>query len=323
MAQGWHISQRERAMNGPARLVICCAIAVFAAKSANAQSTLQPTPPPAVTADAEQWYQSGQPVMFAGNFYYSAGAQIHFNANEMVRTGTYQGVPLYTRTTIEPNSVVFVPLVGGMMQPYERRRDGDLSGTVGSSAPSFPVATSRDQSTSGTAALSTVQAAGPPMGGSPDDIAWRARAEEAARVALEPLAANRSGYATPQVAPATGQSALYPSAPKTRAGGPEQLRGTTGRILPQVTGTSGRIAANAAPRPVIRRAGAANGIFVEFDHARWFSSGPPAPLDATRLTRIGESHGFPVYALRAGDRSTIYMPVSQDMEFVAPYTRRK
>jgi hypothetical protein len=139
-------------MNGPARFVICFAIALIAVRNANAQATLQPTPPPTVTAEAEQWYRNGEPVMFAGNIYYPAGAPIHFNGNEMVRSGTYQGVPLYSRTTIEPYSLVFVPLAGRVMQPYERRRDGDLAGTVGSTTPSFPVATSRDLSTAGTAA---------------------------------------------------------------------------------------------------------------------------------------------------------------------------
>lgn len=57
----------------------------------------------------------------------------------MVMSGHFQGIPLYARTTIEPYSVVYVPLSGGLMKPYERRRAGDLAGTVGSRAPSFPV----------------------------------------------------------------------------------------------------------------------------------------------------------------------------------------
>ncbi|MGH8637665.1 MAG: hypothetical protein ACREUZ_11090, partial [Burkholderiales bacterium] len=46
----------------------------------------------------------------------------------------------YVRTTQEPGSVIYVPLPCGLMRPYERRRTGDLAGTVGSSAPGFPVA---------------------------------------------------------------------------------------------------------------------------------------------------------------------------------------
>ena len=83
-------------MNGSARLVICCAIVVCSGRSALAQSTLQPAAPPLVTAETQQWYQNGEPLMYAGNVYYPAGAQVHFNGNEMVRTGFYQGVPLYS-----------------------------------------------------------------------------------------------------------------------------------------------------------------------------------------------------------------------------------
>src|SRR5688572_5600195 len=56
----------------------------------------------------------------------------------MVRVGHYNGVPLYADTTLEPHSIVFVPIGRGQMQPYERLRAGDLAGTSGSRLPSFP-----------------------------------------------------------------------------------------------------------------------------------------------------------------------------------------
>jgi len=105
-----------------------------------AQVFSQPTPPPLVTAESERWYLNGDPITYEGNIYYPAGAQIHFNANEMVRSGSFNGVPLYIRTTIEPYSIVYVPLRGGLMQPYERRRAGDLAGTVGSTTPTLSTA---------------------------------------------------------------------------------------------------------------------------------------------------------------------------------------
>ena len=132
------------------RIVGCllgCLGAVSIANTVAAQSmTIRSTRPPAVTAESEPWYVSGSPITFAGNFYYPAGPRVHFMPSEMVRSGDFLGVPLYSRTTIEPYSVIFVPVGGGMMQPYERRRDGELAGTVGSSAPSFPVALSSDSS---------------------------------------------------------------------------------------------------------------------------------------------------------------------------------
>lgn len=111
-----------------------------------AQMSMQPTPLPIVTADNEAWFQAGVPIMHAGITYYPAGPLVHFNRNEMIRSGHFLGVPLYTRTTLEPYSLVFVPLAGGLMQPYERRRDGDLAGTVGSTTPSFPVVRPAEQS---------------------------------------------------------------------------------------------------------------------------------------------------------------------------------
>jgi hypothetical protein len=46
---------------------------------------------------------------------------------------------VYTDTTIEPYSIVYVPIQRGLMQPYERPRQGALAGTVASRTPSFPV----------------------------------------------------------------------------------------------------------------------------------------------------------------------------------------
>ena len=63
---------------------------------------LHPTPAPTVTAEEAPWYLNGEPITYAGNLYYPSGPQVYFNPNEMVRSGFYDGIPLYTRTTIEP-----------------------------------------------------------------------------------------------------------------------------------------------------------------------------------------------------------------------------
>ena len=119
------------------QFVIGCALLV-APTLVGAQATWQPAQPPLVTADNEPWYQSGAAILWSGDFYYPAGAQVHFDRYRMARSGSYRGVPLYIDTTLEPYSIVFVPLRGGLMQPYERRRTGELAGTTGSRAPSFP-----------------------------------------------------------------------------------------------------------------------------------------------------------------------------------------
>jgi hypothetical protein len=124
-----------------------------------AQIMLQPTAPPKVTAETESWYVSGVPISLGGNLYYPAGPIIHFSQNEMVRTGTYGNIPIYVRTTQEPGSIIYVPLAGGLMRPYERPRSGDLAGTVGSTAPSFVVSLPSEEQFTG-----LLEAPSPPTG---------------------------------------------------------------------------------------------------------------------------------------------------------------
>ncbi len=119
---------------------VLVALALLAAAPVAAQVQSRPTDPPLVTASSESWYQLREPVQFAGELYYPAGAQIFFNGNTMVRVGHYNGVPLYADATVEPYSVVLVPVTRGQLQPYERPRRGDLAGTTGSGSPAFPVA---------------------------------------------------------------------------------------------------------------------------------------------------------------------------------------
>jgi hypothetical protein len=103
-----------------------------------AQIQSRPADPPLVTAANETWYQLGEPIYFSGDMYYRAGSARFFDGNLMVRSGYYNGIPLYMDATMEPYSVVLVPVRSGLMQPYERRRRGDLAGTTGSRIPSFP-----------------------------------------------------------------------------------------------------------------------------------------------------------------------------------------
>ena len=114
-------------------------LTLIAVTPASAQVQSRPTDPPVVTAENEAWFVNGEPLQFAGDLYYPAGARVFFNGNIMVRSGHYNGVPLYTDTTIEPYSIVYVPIQRGLVQPYERPRRGDLAGTVASRTPSFPV----------------------------------------------------------------------------------------------------------------------------------------------------------------------------------------
>jgi hypothetical protein len=118
-----------------------CLVSVLllvASVPAAAQIVNRPTDPPIVTAENDSWYRLREPLIFAGEAYYPAGPVVFFNGNTMVRTGHYNGVPLYADTTLEPYSIVYVPIGRGLLQPYERPRRGELAGTAGSRTPSFP-----------------------------------------------------------------------------------------------------------------------------------------------------------------------------------------
>ena len=123
------------------RCVTAILLLFAAVAPASAQAVSRPTDPPIVTAENDAWYRQREPVLFGGDAYYPAGATVFFNGNTMVRTGHYNGVPLYADATVEPYSVVLVPIGRGLMQPYERVRSGELAGTSGSRTPSFPVRT--------------------------------------------------------------------------------------------------------------------------------------------------------------------------------------
>jgi len=82
---------------------------------------------------------SGEPIYFDGQFYYPSGPITFFDPNVMVRTGTYQGIAVFSNSTQEPWSLIYLPIGGTSLRPYERVRSGELGGTTGSRTPSFPV----------------------------------------------------------------------------------------------------------------------------------------------------------------------------------------
>jgi hypothetical protein len=274
-------------MNSMARLVLAAVLGLCGASSAAAQITIQPTAAPTVTAETESWYLMNEPVFFAGNAYYPSGPAIHFLPNEMVLSGLFRGIPLYTRTTIEPYSLVFLPIGGGMVRPYERRRAGDLAGTTGSSVPSFPVEIPMASSRS-----TPLQAAGPPF-------------VETGGIVAESLP---SGQIQLSRAPEAGTS--------TAASAPS----ATGASSASGVGTAGRRTSTSAAKARTARPG--DGIYVEFNNQRWYSSAPPTSLDATTLRRVGDWHGFPVYTSRRTGGSTIYIPIAQGSEAYAAYSRK-
>jgi len=107
--------------------------------AATAQVYQLPTPAPVVTGAEASWRGTGQPIYYAGAVYYPSGPTEFFDGQIMARTGLVDGVPVYENKTLEPWSVVLVPVGRNLMQPYERRRSGPLTGTVGSRMPAQPI----------------------------------------------------------------------------------------------------------------------------------------------------------------------------------------
>lgn len=178
---------------------------------AAAQITLRPTPEPIVTAENEEWYLAGEPILYQGHLYYPTGPNVFFNPREMVRTTDYLGVPLYTLTTIEPGSRVYVPLPGGRMKPYERRRTGDLAGTTGSTLPAAPVAGPYDTVPYEPMPTAIVRAQGPP-----------ARAEPVLGTGY-PTAVGDLATEVPPAEPTAGEAPYPPPGPLTTAREPQGL----------------------------------------------------------------------------------------------------
>jgi len=265
-----------------ARALGITALTLVLVHPAAGQVTLQTTPQPAVTAENEPWYSSGGPVTFGGSVYYPAGAVTHFSRNEMVRTGMIGGVPIYARTTQEAGSVIYVPLAGGVMKPYERRRSGDLAGTVGSTAPSFRVVLPAEETPP--AAVSSLQPEPTPL----------------------PIPVGTTGLAAAPAAPAN-EAAAAPAVAPTPVG-------TSGVVF---SAPAARTRIQTVQRPV-----GLNTVFVDFQNNRWFAAGTAVEYTATRFTRVGEHRGFEVYQENGQPGTIYLSLLDGAPGLLAPYRRR-
>jgi hypothetical protein len=73
----------------------------------------------------------------------------------------------------------------------------------------------------------------------------------------------------------------------------------------------------------ILRPEARDGVWLEFEGARYYSDGAAVPFDPERFTRVGDYRGFPVYRARAArpdGADQIWLPVKDDL--VTPYAKR-
>ncbi len=119
---------------------LLCLFAVLAAAQTYAQPP-QPASGTSLIADNTSWYLSASPITWNGDLYYPAGALQAFDPDRMTRSGAFQGTPLYTdaqlesNPLVEPRTIVYIPISGARVQPYERRRAGVFAGTTASHTP--------------------------------------------------------------------------------------------------------------------------------------------------------------------------------------------
>jgi hypothetical protein len=227
-----------------------------------AQVMYRPPEPPVITAATAQWQIAGGPLFHGGNFYYPAGPSIFFDGNVMVRTGVYEGVPVYADTTLEPWSIVYVPVGGNVMRPYERLRAGDLAGTTGSRTPSFPVQGPNDPAV---------------LIRNPGDL----------------------GIGAPEPTPRVVRFE------------------TTNRTPVNAAATApGQVTVETIPRPTGNE-----GVWINYEGARWYHSGKPARYTAERFVPFGSYRGFPVFKELNGSPNVVYVTNVPDGPLV-PYAKR-
>ena len=249
------------------QLAIAAVLTVVPA-AASAQIIWQPAAPPSVTAENTSWFIAGEPVVWNGALYYPVGTPRALKRYQMVRAGSYRGIPLYTDPMLEPNSTVFVPLAGERVQPYERPGSGMLAGTQG--RPSPPP--------------TDIDALGNP------GVAQAAAAPSVA------LPYDPAAVVTPLAAPVV----IVTNPPAMVDGGRS--------VPPVAVGTSGRTVAVTPATPVttVVPPTGANSIWIEFDGRKWYAAKKSIAYDASLLNEVGSYRGWTVYSPKSNP-SVIYV----------------
>ncbi|MFN7985624.1 MAG: hypothetical protein U0Q11_27600 [Vicinamibacterales bacterium] len=238
------------------------------------------------------WRSTGQPLFYGGAYFYRSGSTVFFDGHVMRPAGADNGIVFYSDVTQEPYSVIYVPVGGGQMQPYERIRIDDLAGTTGSRTPSYPVDLSierrDDQDVERTALMLDSTHA--------DRLLRR---PSGVRRVERPVQAPAATAAPAPEFKAVGAITIVPASRENAPAMSRKLDSADVRTPPAGTTT----------------------VWVEYDQVQWFNAGPAVVLDESRFVRIGELNGFSVYRERGDAVQRIYVSVTLG-GLVAPYQRR-
>jgi hypothetical protein len=247
---------------------IVVSLVLFVPTTGNAQAVRAPEPPPLVNAANVEWQMRGEPIFYASNFYWPSGPDVFFDGAVMVRTGEYEGIPLYVDPFLQAYSVVYLPVGNNVLRPYVRR--DAIAGRIGSAgAPSPNLA----------------------LRGAPVVIPQDAGT---ARPLLAPSELRPVGTAGVAVPRAVGGDDTVPVERSTRVS-----RTTIGTLTP--------------PR-------GKNGIWLQFNGARYYSAGAAVTYSAARFVPIGSYRGVPVYRDLQGHPDEIFVPAVANGP-LTPYRR--
>ena len=270
-------------------LFLC--LAVLFPKTGNAQVSHFRSPLPEVTAANADWQINSSPIAVDGVVYYPTRGFREFDGQVMAQVSGLDGVPIYADTTLEPYSELYVPVGGTRMRAYERRRDGELASTSASRVPSFPIIVGTE----------------PAPGQRIDETAAAAGGDRRVGYGAFDTARGIGAQFVGNAADRFGGTAAYDPGPTSATA---------------ATNTKDREAATRSMTRSIPRPGANNGIWLEFDNARWYAVGPAAAFSPDRFEPLGQYRGFPVYRDKTRRDGAIWVSVVKDGDAVAPYAKR-
>jgi hypothetical protein len=272
----------------PFVLGLFLSVAVLFPKTGNAQVYQFRTPPPEVTAAAADWQVNSEPVLVGGLVYHPTRGFRFFDGQVMAQIGIFDRVPVYADMTLEPYSVLYVPISRDRVREYERRRDGELADTTGSRVPSFPVQSASEQALRNR----PVRAIGTPGTFEPSRVNTVSTGDVTFGSARDSSAAGSAPAFDPG-ATSSGGNSDSPDRPRPRR--------------PQL---------ESIPSP-----GAPNGVWLEFHGARWYADGPAASFSPDRFEKVGEYRGFPVYRDKTTSKEAIWVATVKNGP-LAPYSKR-
>jgi hypothetical protein len=109
--------------------------------------------------------------------------------------------------------------------------------------------------------------------------------------------------------------------------GGSRMTGIGGTDVPRAVSDSTAMPESLRPRrtsiiTAVPRSGAPDGVWIEFNGARWYSSGAAVPFSPEQFAPIGEYHGFPVYRDKTAGSDELWVASVKDGP-VAPYRKRQ